>query len=196
MIAPMRSAWLVVLVACGGSPKSAAPMPAAAPTTVATSDPAPPPPGIAPDPCEGGEITPASGGGGAVGGEGAVIGHGAGTGMGGGNPCGKQPRGPAVALATPTVSGPLDVIIVRRYIRRHQAKLRYCFQRELARLPSLAGTVTATFEIGGDGLVSTSAATGLAGVDRCVADAIKAIEFPKPAATTTVTFPFVFRPAS
>jgi hypothetical protein len=174
-------------------------MPAAspAPTTVATSDPAPP--GIAPDPCEGGEVTPTSGGP-AIGGEGGgVLGHGAGTGQGGGNPCGgMRGRGhvPVVLLESATVTGPLDRAIIRRYIKRNLNRIQSCFEHALQSHPGLAGTVTAMFEIGTDGRVASSSATGLADVDTCIAGVIKAIEFPKPAATTTVTFPFVFRPAS
>ena len=204
----MRIAWLVVVAACGGSPKSAAPMPAAAPaaepapTTVATNDPAPPPPGIAPDPCEGGEVTPASTGGGGEGsiGSGTVHGmrgHGSGVGQGGGNPCGgTSAHAPPLRLQMPTVTGPLDKSLVRRSVQRHIQKLQYCYERELLAHPGIAGTVTATFEIGTGGAVTSSTATGLASVDTCVADMIKTIEFPPPATPTKVVYPFAFRPKS
>ena len=155
----------------------------------------PAPTGIAPDPCEGGEITPSSGGPG----EGGIgtISHGSGVGTGGGNPCGggrvERGHGPVVQIGgATTVSGSLDKAIIRRYIKRNINRIRYCYEKELASNPTLAGSVTATFEIGLDGTVTSSTATGMDVVAPCVAAVIKTIEFAKPQTITKVVYPFTF----
>lgn len=58
----------------------------------------------------------------------------------------------------------------------------------------LHGTVTAAFSIGATGVVSAASATGLNVVDFCVAEVIKAIEFPRPqrGATVHVSVPVTF----
>lgn len=189
---------------------AATPQTETTPTTVATNDP-PKPLGITGgDPCMGGEATPAttggppagpSGGDGGqgTGGEGGVIGIGHG---GGGNPCGgprRRGHGPVIHLPpNASVDGPLDKAIIRRYIKRNVQKIQFCYERELANQPTLAGTVTAKFVIGPDGFVASSEASGMDGaVATCIAGVIKAIEFPKPkGAKVSVTYPFTFATAS
>ena len=212
---------MIVLAACGGGSQKPAVVMAAPPppppaettpvsTPVATNDPAPPPPTVTSgDPCMGGEVTPATvggppapGGSPATGGPPATgsdgtIGRGYGVGAGGGNACGGMRRrghGPVVHLpANASVDGPLDKAIIRRYIKRNINKIQYCYERELQTHPDLQGTVTAKFVIGTDGLVGASEANGLAGVDTCIAEVIKGIEFPKPkGAKVTVVYPFTF----
>ncbi len=210
----MRAAWLIVLVACGGSQQPApmmAAQPPPPPTTeatpppnpqpVATNDPPPPPAVTSGDPCMGGEVTPATTIGGppaAPSGEGTI-----GVGGGGGNLCGGlrgrgHSHGPVVRLPpNASVDGPLDKAIIRRYVKRNLNKIQYCYERELQAHPDLKGTVTAKFVIGPDGLVATSEASGLAGVDTCIAEVIKGIEFPKPKGSkVTVVYPFTFAQAA
>ena len=43
--------------------------------------------------------------------------------------------------------GALDKEIIRRVIRRHLNELRFCYERELAKSPSLAGRVVVTFTL-------------------------------------------------
>ncbi len=134
-----------------------------------------------------------------------VIGHGSGTGSGygvGGGRGGLRGRStemPTVSIGQPTTQGDLDKAIIRRYIKRNIQKLTYCYEKELLDSPTLKGTVTASFTIGGDGLVSASTATGMGNTDveTCIAAVIKAIEFPKPKGNgpVTVKYPLTFQPA-
>jgi hypothetical protein len=65
--------------------------------------------------------------------------------------------------------------------------------------PDLSGTITTQFTINGNGAVISVKATGMgnAGVESCVADAIRSIQFPKPTGGgfVNVTYPFSFRSA-
>src|SRR5439155_6962635 len=93
-------------------------------------------------------------------------------------------------------TGDLDKAIIRRNIRRNIQKITYCYEKQLVAKPGLAGTVTVQFTIAPAGTVSASAGAGVdTDVAHCVADVIKAIEFPKPpgGAAIQVTYPFTFR---
>jgi hypothetical protein len=81
----------------------------------------------------------------------------------------------------------LDKAIVRRYIKRQQAKLQYCYVRELLVTPDLSGTVVANIEIAPDGSTTRSHADGVdEWVESCVAGVLKNIEFPsRPLSTST-----------
>ncbi len=116
-----------------------------------------------------------------------------GVGMGGrGSPV------PRMELGQPGVAGELDRNLVRRYIKRNRAKLGYCYEKALLVTPDLAGTVTARFVIGPGGTVTSVEASGVTPeVSTCVAEVLRAIEFPKPrgGGRVEVTYPFDFRPA-
>jgi hypothetical protein len=103
---------------------------------------------------------------------------------------------PAVfELGRPTIAGSLDVVVVRRYLKRNIEKLRYCYERELHAKPRLSGTLTAELTIAADGRVTASKAGGVdPAVARCVADVIGNIEFPKTDHGGTVKYPFKLRP--
>jgi hypothetical protein len=112
---------------------------------------------------------------------------------------GGRPRPPpaGVALGKPTVTGQLPIDIVRRYIYRNQIKLQFCYEHQLRTKPTLGGTVTAKFEIGGDGIVTTASANGVdPEVSNCFAAVIKRIAFPKPKdeQPVGVRFPFTLNP--
>jgi hypothetical protein len=103
---------------------------------------------------------------------------------------------PVVSIGQPSVQGDLDKAIVRRYIKRNIQKIQYCYEKQLLNKPRLAGTVQAQFEIGDEGKVVSSTATGVdAAVTSCVADVIRQIEFPKPktGGVVQVNYPFMFR---
>lgn len=86
---------------------------------------------------------------------------------------------------------------VLRTIRPHTREVRACYTRRLAEKPRLTGKVTAAFEVGPDGAVTSASATGMdERVAACIADVIRGLRFPAPAAgTAKVTFPFVFTAA-
>jgi hypothetical protein len=90
-----------------------------------------------------------------------------------------------------------DKQIIRRYIRRNIQKIAYCYEKELLAKPELSGTVTVQFFIAPNGTVATSTGSGVdPNVANCVADVVKAIEFPKPdSGGVQVSYPFIVRPS-
>lgn len=131
-----------------------------------------------------------------------TIGHGSGTGSGygvGGGRGGMRGRTaavPTVSIGQPNAQGDLDKAIIRRYIKRNQQKIQYCYEKELLAKPGLAGTVMTNFLITPNGNVSSSSGSGVdPNVANCVADVIRAIEFPKPkgGGNVQVNYPFIFR---
>ncbi|MEO7092442.1 MAG: AgmX/PglI C-terminal domain-containing protein [Polyangiales bacterium] len=90
-----------------------------------------------------------------------------------------------------------DFSPLKREIRAHMRELRGCYERALQKNPKLEGRVVATFLIGPGGKVVESTASGLPGVDACVASVISRIKFtapPKSKGTIRVSYPFVFQP--
>jgi hypothetical protein len=106
---------------------------------------------------------------------------------------------PKIVLGQPTLSAHgLEAAIVRRYIKRAVDKLLGCYYKELNAIPTLDGTLQATFTIGADGRVSTAHADGMGntGVETCVADVVRRMQFPAPKGGTSlvVTYPVTFHP--
>src|SRR5262249_32797167 len=63
-------------------------------------------------------------------------------------------RDPTAATAGPIIShGQLDKEIVRRVIRQHLNEVKYCYEQELVRTPTLAGRLLVGFTIAADGRV-------------------------------------------
>jgi hypothetical protein len=131
-----------------------------------------------------------------------TIGHGSGTGSGygvGGGRGGMRGRTaavPTVSIGQPSAQGDLDKAIIRRYIKRNQQKIQYCYEKELLAKPNLSGTVMTNFLITPNGNVSSSNGSGVdPNVASCVAGVIKNIEFPKPkgGGNVQVNYPFIFR---
>jgi hypothetical protein len=123
-------------------------------------------------------------------------GFGPGVGNGYSGPPNRTPPAPTARIGVPTATGgDLDKAIIRRYIKRNIQKIQYCYERELLSKPKLAGTLTVSFTIGGDGLVPKSTAKGVdPTVATCVAGVIKGIEFPRPkdGKALEVNYPFTF----
>jgi hypothetical protein len=104
---------------------------------------------------------------------------------------------PRVLIGQPSMVGDMDKAIIRRYIKRNLAKIRYCYEKELLMKPGIEGTVSTQFFISPKGTVKTANASGVnEEVANCVASVIKAIEFPKPrdGGGVQVNYPFTFRP--
>jgi hypothetical protein len=97
------------------------------------------------------------------------------------------------------IMGAIDRSVVDAYIKRNLAKIRWCYEKELAKSPNIFGRITINFIIKGDGFVGTSkvSRTTLKSepVENCVASVIKQIRFPKPkgGGTVIVNYPFVFK---
>ena len=134
-----------------------------------------------------------------------LIGHGSGTGSGYGTGSGKggmrgrKAGAPQIRIGNASATGDLDKNIIRRYIRRKLPRIRYCYEKELIVKPSLTGTVVTQFQISPQGVVQGATAAGMGdkGVEDCVAEAIRSIQFPKPkgGGFVNVRYPFIFQPA-
>lgn len=97
------------------------------------------------------------------------------------------------------VMGALERSVIDSYIRRNLAKIRWCYERELAKSPNIFGRIKVKFTITKSGSVRNSnvirTTMGNSTVEKCVAKAIKKIRFPKPkgGGIVVVNYPFVFK---
>jgi hypothetical protein len=112
------------------------------------------------------------------------------------SPSDAAPASGKVNVGTDKASDGLDHAVIRRYVRRSLPQITSCYEKALAAHPTLAGSVTSTFEIAADGHVANATTSGLPDVAPCEATVIRAIEFPRPAngASVNVTYPFAFHP--
>jgi len=100
-----------------------------------------------------------------------------------------------------TVVGGLAREVIARVIQEHQSEIKYCYETQLNRNPSLAGKVTVLFTIDGSGTVSDGqvSETTLQNQDteRCMLAKIRRWKFPEPAGggVVKVNFPWIFKPA-
>lgn len=102
-----------------------------------------------------------------------------------------------VGVLASTAAAYPDKSLIRRQIRIHMAEFRACYTKALEKDPKLEGKVTAIFVIGTTGKVIDSKASGLPGVDTCIANEIRRIKFPPSPASKgpiTINYPFVFQP--
>ncbi len=101
--------------------------------------------------------------------------------------------------AQSVIMGALDRAVIDAYIRRNLAKIRWCYEKELAKDPKLFGKIVINFIIGKTGKVSKSVVKRTTmqnkSVESCVARQIKKIRFPKPkgGGIVIVNYPFVFK---
>ena len=94
---------------------------------------------------------------------------------------GRVSGGPEAKLGIPETTGAVVKEVVRRYLRRELAALKYCYASTLVARPDLAGRVTLHFTIDAKGKVTASSAEGTlddAKVRDCVAARVRAIAFP------------------
>lgn len=96
--------------------------------------------------------------------------------------------------------GSLDKAVIQKIIRDANKRIRYCYEKQLLKQPTLEGKVTISFLIGPDGKVisATPQPPGLEPtLDSCVAGVIATLTFPPPSGggKVTVKYPFHFRPA-
>jgi TonB family protein len=111
---------------------------------------------------------------------------------------GRRASAPSVVPGLVQVRGSLDMDFIRRIIRRHMNEVKYCYEQELVRQPGLEGRVSVQFVIAPLGQVVSSimqsSTMGNARVEKCVVDAVKRWEFPKPmgGGNVIVSYPFNF----
>jgi len=131
---------------------------------------------------------------------------GAGGGTGSGFGIGSWQTGPRAPVpqvrpgGSPEIRGALDRDVVRRVVLRSIGQIRFCYERELQRNPTLAGALRLQFVISPEGRVLSSsvASSTLANpnVENCIAGMARRWVFPAPdgGGIVMVSFPFRFQP--
>ena len=97
----------------------------------------------------------------------------------------------------PRVSGYLSPEQIMRVVRRNRAAVRYCYENELQRQPSLSGRIEMRWRIARTGSVSSvrvgSTTMRNARVEGCIQRQVRRWRFPEPdGGEVDVTFPFIF----
>lgn len=124
-------------------------------------------------------------------------GHGS-VGFRGAKLAGRGSLPPDATVASSVVVGSLDKSLIADVIARNRLPIRYCYQRELQKRPSLAGTVRMRFTVAADGSVSTAAVgestLGSPEVEDCLVRLVQRMQFsPVPGGgVVSVTYPFTF----
>ncbi len=145
-----------------------------------------------------------TGGGGTALGIGGLGTQGTGRGAGGSGGIDLGGRGKSITKVIPgktTVVGGLDKDVIAKVIRRHQGEIKYCYESELNKDPSLAGKVAVAFTIDPTGAVSdaTVSETTLnnSKAEQCMLSRIRRWKFPEPkgGGVVSVTYPWLFSPA-
>jgi len=133
------------------------------------------------------------------GGIGAGSGGGLGRGRGGigvkGRP--REETRISVQRGTPSVSGYLSAEQINRVVRANQAAIRYCYEVEVQRQPTLRGRISIQWRINLQGSVTTSRVASStmnnARVEGCIVRQVRRWRFPEPdGGEVSVTYPFIF----
>ena len=123
-----------------------------------------------------------------------------GYGAGGGSFGAKGEGGIGIVGGDAIILGALDRSLIDEVIKRHMNQIRYCYQRELTKNPSLAGKIVVKFVIAKDGTVSSASkknsSMNNAGVEQCVVGRFMRMQFPEPkgGGIVIVSYPFTFLP--
>jgi hypothetical protein len=103
----------------------------------------------------------------------------------------------SMGVGTGESDGSLSREQVLKVVNAHKAGLNYCYEKELQRKTTLAGTITIFWTIQPDGAVQKAnvktTTMGDAAVEGCIMRQIKQWSFPKAPGQTLVNFPFIFR---
>jgi Ca-activated chloride channel family protein len=90
---------------------------------------------------------------------------------------------------------------IQRVMSRHMAQIKYCYEKQLAKVPGLSGKLVLSWVIKGDGTVekvtvTSNSIAGSAGTDvgTCATKMLARMKFPAPkgGGVVNVTYPFVF----
>lgn len=145
-----------------------------------------------------------NGGGGTALGIGGLGTQGNGRGVGGSGGIDLGGRGKSVTKVIPgktTVVGGLDKDVIAKVIRRHQNEIKYCYESELNKNPSLAGKVAVAFTIDPAGAVADAnvaeTTLGSTPAENCMISRIRRWKFPEPkgGGVVSVTYPWLFSPS-
>ncbi len=97
------------------------------------------------------------------------------------------------------VVGGLPPDVINRIIQRHYNEVKYCYEKQLTRDPSLYGKVTLLFVIEGTGEVGEAlvqqTTMNSEPVESCIVNHVRRWAFPAPqgGGTVQVTYPYVFK---
>lgn len=145
-----------------------------------------------------------SGGGGNGLGLGGLGTRGGGRGAGGSGSLDLGGRGKDSTRVIPgrtTVVGGLDKDVIMKVIKRHQNEIKFCYEQELQKIPTLSGKVAVGWTIDPTGAVSeanvSESSIGNANVEGCILQRIRRWKFPEPqgGGIVNVTFPWIFKAA-
>ncbi|KFE69940.1 AgmX/PglI C-terminal domain-containing protein [Hyalangium minutum] len=145
-----------------------------------------------------------TGGGGTALGIGGLGTKGDGRGTGGHGGIDLGGKGKATTRIVPgktTVVGGLDKDVIAKIIRQHQNEIKYCYESELNKNPSLAGKVAVAFTIDPTGAVAdanvTETTLNSSTAENCMLARIRRWKFPEPkgGGVVAVTYPWLFSPA-
>jgi TonB family protein len=123
-----------------------------------------------------------------------------GYGSGGGSYGKKKKGGIGKIGGQPIILGALDKSLIDAVIKRNMNQIRYCYQRELTKNPTIGGKIVIKFVIAKDGTVSKasvkSSSMGSPAVESCIAGRFRRFKFPEPkgGGIVIVSYPFIFSP--
>ena len=111
-----------------------------------------------------------------------------------------DPLAGSVAGGAQVTGGSIDKEVIRRVIRRHINEIRFCYEKELAKNPGLAGHVAVSFRVATSGAVDKSeiksSTLNNPTVESCIAGRVLTWVFPAPVGgPVAITYPFVLRGA-
>ena len=121
-----------------------------------------------------------------------------GYGKGGGSVGKKRSGGSIKSGGNPIILGALDKSLIDAVIKRNMNQIRYCYQRELTKNPSIKGKIVVKFVIAADGSVSKasikSSSMGSKAVESCITGRFRRFKFPEPkgGGIVIVSYPFIF----
>ncbi|MEL6344285.1 MAG: AgmX/PglI C-terminal domain-containing protein [Myxococcota bacterium] len=140
------------------------------------------------------------GGGDTAAGLGGLGTKGRGYGSGSDSFMGRGVRGHGRVGGDPIILGAMDRSRIDAVVSRHMNQIRYCYQRELTKNPTLAGKIVVKFVIARDGSVSQastrSSTMGSPAVEGCINGRFMRFHFPSPVGdgVVIVSYPFLFSP--
>lgn len=94
----------------------------------------------------------------------------------------------------------MDRALIDKVIKQNMNRLRYCYQRELSKDPTLGGKIVVKFSIDKAGGVSSAAikssSMNSAAVESCLTKSFMSFKFPEPkgGGVVIVSYPFLFSP--
>ena len=103
-----------------------------------------------------------------------------------------------IRRGAPTILGALDKALIETVIKRNINQIRYCYQRELVKDPTLSGQIVVKFVISSQGDVTKTSIKSSSmdnfEVEACVAGRFNRFSFPEPkgGGIVIVSYPFLF----